>query len=98
MELNKELIQKAKEAKSVEELMAFAKDNGVELSKEQADAFFKQHDVRCGEIADDELDNVSGGGCSDGGGELATKYRMELVESARWDGKSTKDSIPGEHE
>ena len=44
MELNKELLAKAKEAKTPEELIALAKENGMEL-------------------ADEELDNVSGGGC-----------------------------------
>ena len=36
MELSKELLEKAKEAKSAEELMSFAKENGVELASEEA--------------------------------------------------------------
>ena len=52
MEMSKELVTKAKEAKNPEELMALAKENGVELTEESA-----------GELSDSELDNVSGGGC-----------------------------------
>lgn len=38
MELTKELVAKAKEAKTPEELMALAKENGVELTEESAAA------------------------------------------------------------
>ena len=61
MELSKELLAKAKEAKSVEELLAFAKENGIDLTGEQAEAYFKRLNPESREIADDELDNVSGG-------------------------------------
>lgn len=61
MELNKELLEKAKEMKTPEELLAFAKENGIEMTKEKADAYFKQLGTSSGNIADDELENVSGG-------------------------------------
>lgn len=62
MELTKEMIEKAKEAKTVEELVAFAKENGMELTFEEAEqCFTRMH--KSGELSDDELDNVSGGGC-----------------------------------
>ena len=35
MELTKELVAKAKEAKTPEELMALAKENGMELTEEE---------------------------------------------------------------
>ena len=57
-----ELILKAKDAKSAEELLAIAKENGVELTEESAKAYFEQLH-KTGELADSELDNVSGGGC-----------------------------------
>ncbi len=59
---NKELLQKAKEAKSAEELMTIAKENGVELTEEEASEYFARLNVS-GELADEELDNVAGGGC-----------------------------------
>ena len=34
--MNEEMITKAREAKSVEELMALAKENGIELTEEDA--------------------------------------------------------------
>ncbi len=59
---HEEMILKAKEAKSAEELLALAKENGMELTEESAKAYFeKLH--KSGEISDEELDNVSGGGC-----------------------------------
>ena len=40
--MNEEMIAKAKEAKSVEELIALAKENGVELTEEDAKMYFSQ--------------------------------------------------------
>ena len=68
MELNKELLEKAKEMKTPEELLAFAKENGIEMTKEKADAYFKQLGTSSGNIADDELENVSGGKFDEMGG------------------------------
>lgn len=57
-----ELVEKAKQTKSAGELAALAKENGVEMTVEEANAYYeKLHST--GELADDELDNVSGGGC-----------------------------------
>ena len=61
--MNEEMIAKAKEAKSVEELMALAKENGVELNEEDAKMYFEQLNAKKGELPDDELDCVAGGGC-----------------------------------
>lgn len=68
MEMSKELITKAKEAKNPEELMALAKENGMELTEESAKAYFALIHPKTGEVSDNELDNVAGGGCytSDG--------------------------------
>ena len=68
--MNQELITKAKAAKSVEELLELAKASNVELSEEQAKEYFAKLNPTKGELSDDELDNVSGGGC----GESKTKY------------------------
>lgn len=73
MELNKELIAKAKEAKTPEELIALAKENGGEMTEESAKAYFDLIHPQSGEVADDELANVSGGGChTDDGREIVT--------------------------
>ena len=63
MEMNKELLAKAKEMKTPEELMALAKENGIEMTEESAKAYFEQLNPKTGEVSDDELDNVAGGGC-----------------------------------
>ena len=60
--LTHELTEKAKLAKSPEELLTLAKENGTEMTEESAKAYFaKLH--KSGEVSDDELDSVSGGGC-----------------------------------
>ena len=61
---NSEMIEKAKGAKSAEELLALAKENNVELGAEEAVAYFAQMNPKCGELSDEELDNVAGGACS----------------------------------
>ena len=61
-----ELMQKAKQAKSAQELIVLAKENGIEMTEKEAVAYFAQLN-KSGELADDELDNVSGGGCSTSG-------------------------------
>ena len=63
MELNKELLTKAKAAKTAEEIMALAKENGMELTEESAKAYLDLLHPQTGELSDDELDNVAGGGC-----------------------------------
>ena len=68
--MNEEMIAKAKEAKSVEELIALAKENGIELNEEDAKMYFEQLNAKKGELSDDELDAVAGGGCHAGDGRL----------------------------
>ena len=65
----KELLEQAKKAKSAEELMSLAKENGKELTKEETEAYFAQLN-KSGELSDEELDNVAGGGCHNKDGRL----------------------------
>ena len=60
-----DMIAKAKDAESAEALLAMAKENGLELSEEDAKCYFAQLH-RKGEISDDELEDVSGGQCKNG--------------------------------
>ena len=59
------LIEKAKTAKSAEELLEIAKANGVEMTEDEAATYFAQLNPKSGELSDDDLDNVAGGGCGD---------------------------------
>ena len=60
MNISKELLEKAKAAKTAEELLEMAKTENIELSAEEAaKAFAELH--KMGELSDEELDNVSGG-------------------------------------
>ncbi len=71
--MKNERIEKAKECKSAEELMALAAENGVELTAEEAAAKFAALNAE-GELADEELDAAAGGGCAGeiGKGEAVT--------------------------
>ncbi len=55
-----ELIEKVKLTKSAEELIALAKENGIELTEEEANTYFDEL-YKSRELAEDELDSVSGG-------------------------------------
>ena len=57
--LKPEMIEKAKAAKSAEELLAFAKENGVEMTAEEASEYYAQ--ITSCELDDDLLDGVAGG-------------------------------------
>ena len=60
MNVSKELLKKAKTAKTAEELLELAKAENIELSAEQAAKAFAELN-KTGELSDEELDNVSGG-------------------------------------
>lgn len=60
-----ELIEKARLAKSVSELLTIAEENDAYLTEEEAAAYYAKLNPTQGEISDDELGNVSGGGCGE---------------------------------
>ena len=66
MDIN-EMIMKGKEANTVEELKEMAVKENWNISDEEANAYFdelqKYKTPNIGELSDDELDDVSGGGC-----------------------------------
>ncbi len=59
--LTPEQLEIAKAAKSPEELVKIAKSYNAEITLEQAKAFLNPP---VGELSDEELENVAGGGCS----------------------------------
>lgn len=66
----KEMIEKGKTASTVEELKELAKQDEWDMTDEEANAYFeevqKYKTQSTGELSDDELDDVSGGGCYKG--------------------------------
>ncbi len=59
-ELTKEMIAKAMQCRTVDELVALAKAEGFEITKDEAEAYFVElSDV---ELDSEKLKNVSGGG------------------------------------
>ena len=66
MNYSNELIEKAKQSKSAEELLAMAKAENIEMTAEEAEKYFAELH-KTGELSDEELDNVAGGRlCSPG--------------------------------
>lgn len=63
MTFTKELKDKAKTARTAKELAEMAKAEGVDMTADEAEKAFAKLQ-RIGELADEELDNVSGG-CGD---------------------------------
>ena len=57
-----DFIVKAKKAKSAEDLLALAKENDMALTEDSAKAYFEKI-KKTEEIDDEELENVTGGGC-----------------------------------
>ncbi|MDY3095560.1 MAG: hypothetical protein SOW53_04080, partial [Eubacteriales bacterium] len=60
MNISKELIEKAKTAKSAEELLELAKTENINFTAEEAAKAFDGLNKN-GELSDEKLDNVSGG-------------------------------------
>ena len=71
MNFTPEQITKAKAAKSAEELIALAKENGIALTEEEAAKYFADLHKE-GELADEELDNVAGGSFCYNGSSYST--------------------------
>ena len=91
MNISKELIEKAKTAKSAEELLEMAKAENIELTEEEAaQAFAKMN--KNGELSDEELDNVAGGGCP--GGATPKKFSVnDRVSHKGSDGKEVYGTV-----
>ena len=60
-ELTKELIEKAMQCETAEDLIALAKSEGIELTKEEAEAYLAELDDY--ELDDATIKNVAGGMC-----------------------------------
>ena len=87
--MNKELVTKAKEAKNTAELIALGKENGIDLTEENAQTLYDYLHPKTGELSDEELDNVAGGGCYADDGNLKTTcgYKCKHYdEGGRTDG------------
>ena len=59
--VTKDMIQKAKQCKTADELVALAKSEGIDITKEEADAYLAELDNI--ELDNIELDKVAGDSC-----------------------------------
>ena len=60
-ELTKEMSEKAMQCETAEDLIALAKSEGIELTKEEAEAYLTELDDY--ELDDATIKNVAGGMC-----------------------------------
>ena len=63
-EITKEMLEKAMQCKTAEELIAYTKTEGIDLTKEEAEAYFDELS-EC-ELKDGELKHIAGGKKSGG--------------------------------
>ena len=73
MEVSKELMEKAKNAANADALQVLAKENGWDMNKDEAKAYFEELH-KTGALSDEELENVTGGGCRKNGHLVVTVY------------------------
>ena len=59
MKLTQEIIEKAKAAQSAEELLEIAKENGIDMTADEAKTYFEQ--INANSLDDDLLEGVAGG-------------------------------------
>lgn len=80
-----EMIEKAREAKSAEELLKMARENGIELSPMEAKTYFSQLNPKSGELDDDDLDNVAGGlfGCFNFGNSIRKGAKVRVLNGQK---------------
>ena len=88
MKISKELLEKAKTAKSAEELLEMAKAEHIELTAEQATKALAKMNKNS-ELSDEELDNVAGGG----GGRPPKFSRNDRVSHKGSDGKAVYGTV-----
>ena len=89
MRFTNEIIEKVKTAKSAEELLEMAKAENIELTEAQAAKAFAELSKN-GELSDEELDNVAGGGC---GGRTPKFSVNDRVSHKGSDGKEVYGTV-----
>lgn len=74
MKLTQEMMEKARAAKTAEDLLLLANENGISITAQEADIYLAQLHPTDGELADNELDDdlldgVAGGWIVGGAGQ-----------------------------
>lgn len=80
-DIKKELLELAMKAKSSQEIKELAKENGYDIDDREAN-FIYEYLHKSGELSEDELKNVSGGGCNDSGDTPKFKVSQNVYVNA----------------
>ena len=94
MKFTPEQLAKAKTCKSVEELLSYANEIGYPLTEEQAKKQFEVWNKE-GELADEELENVSGGSFVYGCSTYSSEWPYYLITTAGNSCDSYSEMSPG---
>ena len=85
LNLSPEMIEKAKATNSADELLTLAKENGIEMTEDEAATYFSQLNPKSGELSDDDLDNVAGGlgGCFNFGNSIRKGAKVRVLNGQK---------------
>ncbi len=84
MNIDATLVEKAGKAESVEDLMRIAEENSIHLERETAELYYEKLNPPMGELSDDEIASVSGGGCN---GKLDTNLNLNVGSDELYSGR-----------
>lgn len=100
-----DLLEKAKSAKSPEELLNFARDNGMQNFTDESARIYFDLMNKSGELSDLELENASGGGCAVKKGDRKVvaainscdHFRCAVCNTGSFDSKRRESYYSEEH-
>ena len=81
--MNEEILAKVRAAKSADELIEIAKENGRDITAEQAEVLFKSLSQN-GELSYEELESAVGG-CRTGNGERVVTAGLVCPAAGAWE-------------
>ena len=92
MKITSEMLENAKKIENLEELVALAKEKEIDATEERIKEFYETNH-KSGELNDDELDNVAGGWCYNGGRPIITVGEQHDCFVCKWCANKNKEDL-----